>query len=222
MTEHSLIDRSRRRSLGFLDCDQETWSCFLVTFVGRHGQWHGHLAFRPQDSDGESDEVRTADIFIEASDDELRKAFAGTEEDLDALAAGGKAAADRAIAEVTGAASVEDLHRGLGALIQMLRRSKRLSVDELAENARIAASELRRIEHDPKFDPSPRTIFQLEQYFNLNERSLVILSGAMHVDNNIREEAVRFAASSEDIQELTKEERKLLNHFVKFLSKHTD
>ena len=177
---------------------------------------------QPKDHDRIAMHRGLRSIFIEASDDELRKAFAGTEEDLDALAAGGKAAADRAIAEVTGAASVEDLHRGLGALIQMLRRSKRLSVDELAENARIAASELRRIEHDPKFDPSPRTIFQLEQYFNLNERSLVILSGAMHVDNNIREEAVRFAASSEDIQELTKEERKLLNHFVKFLSKHTD
>lgn len=161
-------------------------------------------------------------IFIETSDVELREAFAGTAEDLDALVADGKAAADRAIDEVTGATGVEDLHRGLGTLIQMLRRSKRLSVDQLAENARIAASELRRIENDPTFDPSPRTIFQLEQYFDLNERSLVILSGAMHVDNDVREEAVRFAASSEDIHELTKEERKLLNHFVKFLSKHTD
>jgi hypothetical protein len=54
-----------------LDWEQETWSCFLVTFVGRDGQWHGHLAFRPQDSDGESDEVRTADIFIEASEGEI-------------------------------------------------------------------------------------------------------------------------------------------------------
>ena len=71
MTEHALIDRSRRRSLGFLDWEQETWSCFLVTFAGRDGQWHGHLAFRPQDSDGESDEVRTADIFIEASEAEI-------------------------------------------------------------------------------------------------------------------------------------------------------
>jgi len=42
-----------------------------VTFVGRDGQWHGHLAFRPQDSDGESDEVRTAGIFIEASEAEI-------------------------------------------------------------------------------------------------------------------------------------------------------
>ena len=71
LTEHALIDRCRRRSLGFLDWEQETWSCFLVTFVGRDGQWHGHLAFRPQDSDGESDEVRTADIFIEASEVEI-------------------------------------------------------------------------------------------------------------------------------------------------------
>ncbi len=71
LTERALIDRSRRRSLGFLDWEQETWSCFLVTFVGRDGQWHGHLAFRPQDGDGESDEVRTADIFIEASEAEI-------------------------------------------------------------------------------------------------------------------------------------------------------
>jgi hypothetical protein len=42
-----------------------------VTFVGRDRLWHGHLAFRPQDSDGDSDEVRTADIFIEASEEEI-------------------------------------------------------------------------------------------------------------------------------------------------------
>ena len=51
--------------------EEETWSCSLVTFVGRDGQWHGHLAFRPQSGDGESDEVRTADIFIEASEAEI-------------------------------------------------------------------------------------------------------------------------------------------------------
>lgn len=161
-------------------------------------------------------------IFMEASEDELHEAFVGAEEAFDALAAEGKAAAERAVAEVTGAATVVDLRRGLGTLIQMLRRRQGLSVDQLAENARIAEWELRRIESDPKFEPSPRTIFQLEQYFHLDERILVILSGAVHVDNTIREEAVRFAASSEAIQELTGEERKLLNQFVRFLSKHTD
>lgn len=71
MTEHALIDRSRRRSLGFLDWEQDIWSCFLVTFLGRDEQWHGHIVFRPQDGDGDSDEVRTADIFIEASEAEI-------------------------------------------------------------------------------------------------------------------------------------------------------
>jgi hypothetical protein len=71
LTQRALIDRARRRSLGFLEWEEETWSCFLVTFVGQDGRWHGHLAFRPSDGDGESDEVRTADIFIEATEAEI-------------------------------------------------------------------------------------------------------------------------------------------------------
>ena len=177
---------------------------------------------QPKDHDRIAMHRGLRSILIEASDDELREAFAGTGEDLDALAARGRAAADRAIAEATGAAGVADLHRGLGALIQMLRRDKRLSVEELAERARVDAAELQGIERDPTFDPSPRTIYQLEQHFKLRERSLVMLSGAVHVGNDVREEAVRFAASSENIHGLTKKERTLLNQFVKFLTKHTD
>ena len=177
---------------------------------------------QPKDQDRIAMHRGLRSILIEASDDELREAFAGTGEDLDALAARGRAAADRAIAEASGVAGVEDLHRGLGALIQMLRRNKRLSIEELATQARVDASELQGLERDPTFDPNPRTIFQLERYFNLRERSLVILSGAVSVDDDVREEAVRFAASSENIHGLTKEERTLLNRFVKFLSTHTD
>jgi len=162
------------------------------------------------------------DIFLEASEDELREAFAGTGEDLDALADRGEAVVRRALAEVRDADAVEELHRGLGALVQMLRRRERISIDELARAARVDVSELRRIELDPAFEPNPRTIFQLERYFNLPERSLVVLSGAVHVDDDVREEAVRFAASSEHVSELTKEERKLLNQFVKFLREHSD
>ena len=71
MAEHALIDRARQRSLGFLECDGEQWACLLITFQGRDNQWHGHLSFRPRDSEGEVDEVRTADIFIEASESEI-------------------------------------------------------------------------------------------------------------------------------------------------------
>ena len=162
------------------------------------------------------------DILLEASEDEIREAFSDTEEDLEALAARGKAAAQHALSKAYNAAGVQDLHRGLGALLQMLRRREGLSIEELAQNARVAVSELRHIELDPAFDPNLRTIFQLEQYFKLPDRSLVFLSGAVRVDDNVREEAVRFAAHSERISGLTKGQRKHLNQFVKFLRELTD
>ena len=71
MAEHALIDRARQRSLGFLESDGENWACFLITFQGRDSQWHGHLSFRLRDSEGEVDEVRTADIFIEACESDI-------------------------------------------------------------------------------------------------------------------------------------------------------
>ena len=109
---------------------------------------------QPKDQDRIAMHRGLRSILIEASDDELREAFAGTGEDLDAFAARGRAAADRAIAEATGAAGVEDLHRGLGALIQMLRRDKRLSIEELATGARVDAAELQKIERDRHLTPA--------------------------------------------------------------------
>lgn len=69
------FDRLRRRSVGFLERDGETWSCFLVTFRDESLRWHGYFSFRPKDGELEEDEVRTADIFLESSQDEIdRKA----------------------------------------------------------------------------------------------------------------------------------------------------
>ena len=84
----------------------------------------------------------------------------------------------------------------------MLRRREQLSADELAQEARVNASELRRIELDPTFDPNPRTIFQLEQYFKLSSRSLVVLSGAVHVDDNVPDLKKRHAEGHEIIHSI--------------------
>lgn len=55
---------SRRRSVGFLEHEGESWSCFLVTFAkGR--RWYGYFSFRRGDGETGEDEVRTADIFRE-------------------------------------------------------------------------------------------------------------------------------------------------------------
>ena len=65
------MERVRRRSVGFLDREGETWSCFLVTFRGNDRKWHGYFSFRPKDGELEEDEVRTADIFLEGSESEI-------------------------------------------------------------------------------------------------------------------------------------------------------
>lgn len=162
------------------------------------------------------------DIILEASEQELREALEGTSDDFDSLAAQGRAVFQKALSNVEKTDDVPDLHQSLGVLIQMLRRNERLSHEQLAAKARIDVGELCRIEVDPAFDPNPRTIFQLEQYFNLPRRVLVVLSGAVRVNKQVREEAVRFAASSQHMSELSQEERNLLNRFVKFLQEHTD
>jgi hypothetical protein len=57
--------------VGFLEQEGETWACFLVTFHDASFRWHGYFSFRPKDGEMEEDEVRTADIFLEASESEI-------------------------------------------------------------------------------------------------------------------------------------------------------
>jgi len=65
------LDRLRRRSVGFLEREGDTWACFLVTYLGQGQKWHGYFSFRPKDGDLEDDEVRTGDIFLERSENEI-------------------------------------------------------------------------------------------------------------------------------------------------------
>lgn len=165
------------------------------------------------------------DILLDASEEELREALTDIAEDFASLAARGRAVAQRALtdtADTEDTNDVRDLHRGLGVLVQMLRRRYKLPVDELAEKAKVDANELLRIENDPTVDPNPRTIYQLERYFKLQPRSLMILSGAIRVNSDVRAEAIRFAACSNNISGLSREERRILNGFVRFLQEHTD
>lgn len=69
------LDRSRRRSVGFLHHEDEDWACFLVTYRTDGGRWHGYFSFRPPDAGSEEEEIRTAEIFRENDEGEIdRKA----------------------------------------------------------------------------------------------------------------------------------------------------
>lgn len=60
-----------RRSVAFVDKGDERWACFLATYPTAADTWHGYFAFRPSHGDLRPDEVRTTDIFVEASEAEI-------------------------------------------------------------------------------------------------------------------------------------------------------
>lgn len=66
-----ILSRLRRRSVGFLENEGETWACFLVSYRDRETRWMGYFSFRPRDGELGEDEVRTANIFLERSESEI-------------------------------------------------------------------------------------------------------------------------------------------------------
>ena len=66
-----ILSRLRRRSVGFLENDGESWACFLVSYRERETRWCGYFSFRPRDGELGEDEVRTANIFLERSEAEI-------------------------------------------------------------------------------------------------------------------------------------------------------
>jgi transcriptional regulator with XRE-family HTH domain len=115
--------------------------------------------------------------------------------------------------------TVTQLRIALGTLMRQLRIKQRLSVAELARQASVDEDEIHGIERDPHFAPRPRTLHNLAQYHKLPIRQVIMMSGATRtVDRSFFNEAVRFAASSDDVSQLSSEELQGLYAFVKFLS----
>lgn len=109
----------------------------------------------------------------------------------------------------------------LNVLVHQLRRRERLTVQQLADKIRVGASEIEAIESDSNFMPKPRTIHVLAEYMRVPPKALLSLtSEAIQDDPYLTDAALKFAASSSDLSTLTGNERKGLNDFVKFLSKH--
>lgn len=115
--------------------------------------------------------------------------------------------------------STEATQLAFGKLVQLLRRQKLLTIEQLASNARVEIEELLLIERDTDYHPEPRTVHQLAQVFHLRPKALMQLSGSSLPREDISREAVRFAASSEPMEKLTKEEARAVEHFVAILNK---
>ncbi len=113
---------------------------------------------------------------------------------------------------------VQELRQAFHRVVQMLRRSRGLSIDALAKKTGIDAQELVALERNPAYRPSPLTLHRLSQFFDLPDRKLAVLAGAIReVPEELRQQAARFAAESDSFSKLTKEEQRVLDDFVGFL-----
>lgn len=118
--------------------------------------------------------------------------------------------------------NVREMSLAFGSLIRLSRRREGLSVEGLAEKARIDLAELLAIEQEHGYIPKPRTVHQLAVFLKLPEQKLMKLSGATITrDQQLQKAAVRFAAkSNSDLTKLSRQEEELLNDFVKYLSEY--
>lgn len=108
----------------------------------------------------------------------------------------------------------------LHVLLHQVRRRDHLSIYQFADLIRVEVTQLENIENDPDFVPRPRTLHKIAEYLNIPTTAVQNLTvDAVNINEAVAEEALRFAASSEDLTALTGTERQGLNSFVKFLSK---
>ncbi len=116
-------------------------------------------------------------------------------------------------------AEMESPNPAFGRLINLWRRKKGLGIETLAEKARIDVAELIEIERNLNYVPEVRTVYQLANTLDLPSDRMLELSGNLVVrDSSLGKEAVRFAARSESVEKLSKDEQRALEEFVKFLS----
>ncbi len=163
------------------------------------------------------------DLLSEAPPEEFRELAKEAGLDVDELAKCGKSIVERAIQQHRKNNSQPDnvivLHKGLNTFLVLLRRRDGLDESQLAAKADVDEEEIRSIESQPGFVPNPRTIFKLEKQFDLPTGVLAKLCGAVKHNSPVLEErALAFAANSKSIGKLTREEKKLLNEFIKFLT----
>jgi HTH-type transcriptional regulator, competence development regulator len=137
----------------------------------------------------------------------------------DAVIGAGLLAFNPAPEERAAGAPAEDSRIAFGKFVNLMRRRRGLSMEQLADAAEIDASELLVIEDDVHYMPEPRTVYRLAQTFEVPQRRLMQLAGLTAAnDVGLRQEAVRFAARSESVQKLTPEESSALEAFVAVLS----
>jgi HTH-type transcriptional regulator, competence development regulator len=140
-------------------------------------------------------------------------------EDNEEIGAGLIAADPAFDGETVPAESIEEASVAFGRFVRLMRRSRGLSIEKLAENVTVYIAELVAIEDDARHKPDVRTVYQLANFFDVPRPNLMQIAGLVSSQNNrLIVEAARFAARSDPVAALTPEERAALQAFVAVLS----
>jgi transcriptional regulator with XRE-family HTH domain len=111
-----------------------------------------------------------------------------------------------------------ELRHAFHLVIQMLRRRHGLSVDALARRVEVDREEILAMERNPAYRPSPLTLHKLCRFYEIPERRMLVLAGAIkEAPQGFAESASRFAAQSESFATLTDEEERALDEFLPVL-----
>ncbi len=110
-----------------------------------------------------------------------------------------------------------------GKFIELARRKQKLTAEGLAARAGVDLRELVAIEQNPNVQPRVMTVHQLAKFFELPPKPLMELAGLMKSKNtSIGTAAIRFAARSETIADLTPYETEAFDEFVKVIVEASD
>ncbi len=103
-------------------------------------------------------------------------------------------------------------------LLELTRREHRLTWEQFSEKLDVDLAELIGIETDEHYKPAPRTVTKIAQFMRVPVERLFVLSGLARArDELFHDAALRFAARSQPIEELSPEEHGALEEYVKFL-----
>jgi transcriptional regulator with XRE-family HTH domain len=103
-------------------------------------------------------------------------------------------------------------------VVRGLRKEKGLGIEQFAKKAGIDKADVIAMERHPGYKSSPLVIHRLSKFYDIPQKKLAVLAGAIkNMPPKMEQEASRFAAQSESFAKLTEEERKILDDFVRFL-----
>ena len=116
-----------------------------------------------------------------------------------------------------------NLRMVLSRVVNLTRRQKGMGLEEFSRAADIDLEEAITIENVGSRSPSPRTLYQVSKTLDLPLKGLMQLAGlSSHREGgSLSSEALRFAANSEPIRDLSSKETAALEDFVAILAQQT-